>query len=309
MDLRHLQTFIATAEQQNFTRAARCLSLTQAAVSKHIAQLEGDLGVRLFDRQGRTATLTDAGRTLHKYALRIFKLVGEARSEVGGESIAVSGSLKIAASSVPAESLLPALLADFRKTRPEVQVVVSVSDSEASATAVCSGEADVGLIGELPHDGDLMVRPIAEDELVLVAPANHDLSRRKSFSAAQLAAQPLIIRERGSGSRHCVEQHLEAAGVVPSDLNIVMEANSNESIRAAVERGSGIAFQSRLGVPREIDAGRLVTIRLRGLRISRQLYAITHRRRPQPAALAAFLDFLDENRPRRKSAKRKQAPR
>jgi DNA-binding transcriptional LysR family regulator len=304
MDLRHLYTFIATAEHQNFTRAAESLSLTQAAVSKQIGQLEVDLGVRLFERRGRTATLTDAGRKLHEYARRILDLVGEARREVAGEMSAVSGTLRIAASSVPAESLLPELLADFRIAQPGVQAVVSVSDSEASAMAVGTGKADVGLVGELPHDSDLTVRPVAEDELVLVAPAGHDLSKRKSFAVKQLTDQPLIIREPGSASRHCVEQHLEAVGIVPSDLNIVMEANSNESIRAAVERGAGVAFQSRLGVRREIEAGRLVTIKLRGLRILRQLYAITNKRRAQPATLGAFLEFLDENRPRRKTRKR-----
>lgn len=300
MDLRHLQTFVATAEHENFTRAAESLGLTQAGVSKHIAQLEEDLGVQLFDRQGRTAALTDDGRKLHDFARRILELVDEARRALGGATEPVSGKLRIAASSVPAESLLPQLLAEFRTAQPGVQAVVSVSDSAATAAAVLAGEADVGLVGELPRDSDLVAQAIAEDELVLVAPADHKLSKRKSLTVEQLASQPLIIREPGSASRHCVEQHLEASGIVPSDLNIVMEANSNEAIRAAVGRGAGMAFQSRLAVRADVEAGRLMAIKLRGLRILRQLYAIHNKRRAPTAAMRAFLDFLEKSQPRKK---------
>ena len=91
-----------------------------------------------------------------------------------------------------------------------------------------------------------------------------------------------------------------AAGIVPSDLNIVMEANSNEAIRAAVGRGAGMAFQSRLAVRADIEAGRLVAIKLRGLRILRQLYAIHSKRRAPTAAMRAFLDYLEPSKPRKK---------
>ncbi|MBW3542162.1 MAG: LysR family transcriptional regulator [Planctomycetes bacterium] len=299
MELRHLRTFAAAAELQSFTQAARRLSLTQAAVSQHVAALEKELKVSLFARSGRSVSPTDAGRRLYDYARRILDLLAEAEHEVGDASQVVRGTLSIAASTVPAESLLPELLLEFHERHPDVRPVVIVSDSAAATRAVENDEAELGFIGEPPHASQLASRPLASDELVLVLPAEHELARRKRLKPADLAGLSFLMREPGSGSRRCVEHALEQAGLSPGELTVALEMNSNDAIRRAVERGAGAAFLSRAVVKHELEAGRLKTVAVEGFTAERQLYLITHVGRIATPPARAFLEFLGEKLPAR----------
>lgn len=297
MELRHLKTFAAAAELQSFTRAAEVLGLTQAAVSQHVAALEKELKVALFDRSGRSAKTTEAGRRLYEYARRILDLLEEARRTVSqlpaGE---VAGEMRIAASTVPAETLLPDLLMEFRRRCPRVREELAVSDSSEATAAVEAGRVDLGFVGELPRSSRLSSRPVARDELVLVVGPGHALAERKRrrLSLKQLAEHPLLVREPGSGSRRCVEHALDAAGLPPDRLSVAMEINSNDAIRAAVERGVGAAFLSLAAVRRDVEQGRLVQLTVEGLDAHRQLYLLTDPRRIPSPAVRAFLAFLDD---------------
>src|SRR4051812_18200946 len=128
-ELPHLSTFARAAEQGSFTAAASALGITQAAVSQRIATLEGELRVSLFDRRAGRITLTEAGQRLYRFARQILDLHEEARRDLGGFHPSVSGDLPIAASSVPGECFLPALLSAFRAKHPQVHVRATVSDS------------------------------------------------------------------------------------------------------------------------------------------------------------------------------------
>src|SRR5262245_61679973 len=129
--LPHLETFARAAELSSFTAAARALGLTQAAISQRIQSLESALNVSLFRRQGGRVLFTEAGRRLHAYALRILELHREARAEVAGQQEPLGGELKLAASSVPGEHLLPQLLLAFRERYPHFEVRVAVTDTRA----------------------------------------------------------------------------------------------------------------------------------------------------------------------------------
>jgi DNA-binding transcriptional LysR family regulator len=298
MEFRHLQSFAAAAERQSFTKAAKSLDLTQAAVSQHVAVLEKWLKVLLFERVGRTVVLTAAGRQLHDYARKILDLVDEAGREVGKVATDIAGTMRIASSTVPAESVLPELLADFRALHPDVRETVTVSDSGAATAAVELGEADLGFVGELPRSSQLRSRSIATDKLVLVVAPQHALSGSKKTSLRRLRSEPLIVREPGSGSRRCVEQALEAAGLAPDELNIAMEINSNDAIRAAVEGGLGAAFLSKTTILHEIDEGRLVPVTVAGVRPQRKLYVITDPNRIPNSMVREFLAFVSQRQER-----------
>ena len=298
MEFRHLQSFAAAAERQSFTKAAESLGLTQPAVSQHVAVLEELLHVLRFEREGRTVVLTAAGRRLHEYARRIMDLVDEASREVGQVDTGIAGTMRIASSTVPAELILPKLLAEFRALHPHVREAVTVSDSRAAADAVESGEAGLGFVGELPRSSQLRSRAIATDKLVLVVSPQHPLSGRKRTSLRRLCSEPLIVREPGSGSRRCVEHALEAAGLAPDELNIAMEVNSNDAIRAAVEGGLGAAFLSQATIAHEIDEGRLVPLTVAGVRPQRKLYVITDPDRIPNSIVREFLAFLAQRQDR-----------
>jgi molybdate transport repressor ModE-like protein len=289
--LPHLETFAAAAERGSFTAAARDLGVTQAAVSQRVQALERVLGVPLFARAGGGALLTDAGRRLHAYARRILALHREARRRVGGRAAPVGGELTLAASSVPGEHLLPALLARFRRRHPHVRVRAAVADTRAVLEQVERGRAQVGLVGGRGDSPHLEYRPFAADRLVLVVPAGHAWGGRR-VSLRQLAGRPLVLREPGSATRACLERALAAAGLAPERLRVALELGSNEAVKAAVLRGAGPTFLSRLAVRRELRDGRLRPVSVAGLGLRRDVLAVWDRRRVLPTPARLFLDLL-----------------
>jgi len=292
MELKHLRTFVTAVEQSSFTVAGSALDITQAAVSQHVAALERELGTSLFERAHRTITPTEAGRRLYDHAQRILDLVAEAKAAVNGEALLVQGNIRIAASTVPAESLLPCLLARFRESFPEVHESIFVSDSRAATEAVASGNADVGFVGEQTPSSHLSFQSIADDELLLVVSPAHEWAGKQFIAPQSLVRQPLILREPGSGSRHCVEAALRAKGIEIEELNVTMEVNSNDSIRVAVEQNAGIAFLSATTVAHDLERGRLVRVGVKGVKPVRQLFMVTHSGTAASRAVREFVQFV-----------------
>lgn len=294
-ELPHLATFARAAERGSFTDAAADLGVTQAAVSQRIAALERDLRVSLFDRRAGRIALTEAGERLYELARRILDLHGEAWQSVGGFHANIAGDLSIAASSVPAECYLPALLSSFREKCPEVHVRASVGDSSSVMKEVTKGLASLGLVGQKAEKSNLESVAIGTDTLALILAPNHPLASRKSISLAVLAREPLIIREPGSGTRCALKKGLEGIGASLQAMTISLELGSNAAIKDAVRRGLGASFVSRSTVEREFARGELVSVQVRGLVLTRFLYAVYHRRRPLSPAASTFLHFLKAN--------------
>jgi DNA-binding transcriptional LysR family regulator len=291
--LPHLGTFAKAAELSSFTGAAKALRVTQAAVSQRVQALEQALGTPLFRRRGGRVLLTEAGRKLYDYAQRILELHREARRVVTGREAPVAEELLLAASSVPGEHLLPALLTDFRRTHPHVRVRATVGDSMGVMAQVERGEVSLGLVGRKADRPHLEFRFLARDRLVLVVPPGHPLSQRKRVSVAQLAGHALVLREVGSGSRHCFEKSLERAGLSPAGLRVALELGSNEAVKDAVLRGVGVAVLSVYAVQKELREGRLRAVAVTGLRCERDLFIVSDRRRVLPLPARVFLTFLD----------------
>lgn len=291
-ELPNLDTFAEAAERGSFTAAARTLGISQAAVSQRIQQLETALGVSLFQRESGRVTLTDHGRRLHDYARKILALTGEAWAAVTGKPDDVTGEVLIAASSVPSEHLLARALADFRSRYPNVQVRVSVSDTQEVLREVEQGEAHLGLVGDQRGGPSLEYRKFASDELVLVVPKSHPWRKKERVTANELATQPFVHREAGSGSRRVLERSLEHIGIRPSSLNVVLELGTNEAVKEAVLAGLGIAALSKRSVQREIETGQLRTLKVNRLSLDRDIYVVRDRRRALPAPADLFLQFL-----------------
>jgi DNA-binding transcriptional LysR family regulator len=294
-ELPHLATFATVAERGSFTAAAAGLGITQAAVSQRIAVLENDLRVSLFNRRGGRVTLTEVGQRLYPFARQILDLHGQARTEIGGVRLAVAGDLPLAASSVPGECFLPALLSAFHGLYPGVHVRATVGDSGSVMRDVERGRATLGLVGQEAEKPSLESRSIGSDTLVLVVANGHRWASRKRIPLKALTGEPLILREHGSGSRHALEKSLERAGASLTGLNVTLELGSNAAIKDAVKRGLGVAFLSRLAVRREIDAGELREVMVSGLSLTRHFYLVHHRRRPLSPAASVFRHFLESH--------------
>lgn len=291
--LPYLETFSKAAELSSFTGAAKALRLSQAAVSQRVQALEKKLRKSLFKRQGGRVLLTEAGQRLYEYAQRILELHREAHQKITGQDTPVAGELFLAASSIPGEHLLPALLSAFRSKHPHIRVHTTVSDSMAVICQVEKGEVSLGLVGRKVKNPDLEFRHVASDRMVLVVPPGHVLCKRKKVSVKQLAAHPIILREIGSGLRHCFEKSLEKAGRSLADLRIVMELGSNEGIKEAVLGGSGVAILSAFAVEKELKAGQLRALEVSDLQCDRDMYTVQDRRRVLPLPARVFLTFLE----------------
>jgi DNA-binding transcriptional LysR family regulator len=294
-ELPHLATFARAAERASFTAVACELGVTQAAVSQRIAALERELRVSLFDRRAGRIALTDAGQRLYGYARRILNLHDEARADIGGISAPVSGDLAIAASSIPGECFLASVLFGFHAEHPSVHVRATVSDSGSVLAEVEKGRASLGLVGLRAESAGLESRPIGSDSLVLIVPSGHRWAARRVISLDALGREPIILRERGSGSRRALETSLERVGIAITGLTVSLELGSNAGIKDAVKRGLGVAFVSRFCVQRELAAKELCSVSVRGLDLTREFYLVYHRRRPLSPAGSAFRHFLESH--------------
>jgi len=275
MDARRLEVFRAVARHTSFTRAALDLHLSQSAVSQQIAALELELGGPLFDRSRRRVRLTPAGAALLARADELLAGFAEARRAVAAARGAAEGDLRISASLTMGNYVLPVPLATLGRRHPALRLQVTVDNSERVVGALLTGAADVGFVEDEVERAGITVIPLLEDELVLVVPAGHRFAALTEVPLEELAAEPLIQREPGSGTRLVAEQHLRAAGLLPERLRVAAELSQIELIKGSVEAGLGVAILSRSTLAKELTLGTLEALPLAGTPIRRQLAAVT----------------------------------
>lgn len=292
MDERRLGVFLAAVNEGSFTRAALLMHLTQPGVSQLIASLEHELGATLFERTRPTLHLTDAGQALYVYAKQLMELFAATRREVGGLSLEVQGSLRLAASLTIGEHVLATALARFATRHPGVRVSLTLANSKGVAHALLRGQAELGFVEGSAAPNGLHLLPFGTDELLVIAAAQHPFARLEQIALSELTSQPLVLRERGSGTREVFMKYLHQLGVAESDLRVVLELPASEAIKAAVEAGAGVGVISEHAVRREQRLGTLVARPLRELRMRRPLSAAYARGHLLPAAARALLSEL-----------------
>ena len=297
MDLRRLEIFVKVAELGSFSRAAQALSLTQPTVSEHVRALEDELGVQLLDRLGRGAATTRAGHLLLGYAQRLLTLSREARQAIDQFQGRLSGELIIGGSTIPGEYVLPALIGQFKAKQAEISIVLLIGDSRQVTEWVEDGKVELGVVGARPGHRILEARELMPDELVVVVPAEHAWARRQTVTLAEVQAEPMVVRERGSGSRQALEQALGDAGTSLAAFKIVGEMGSTQAIKQAVRAGVGVSLISRRAVEDECRAGVVSCLTIERLDVQRAFYLVTHRDRTRSPLGLAFLAFLESHFP------------
>ena len=293
MDLRQLEIFAKVAELGSFSRAAQALFLTQPTVSEHIRTLEDELGVRLLDRLGRGAAVTKGGALLLGYAQRMLALAREARQAMESFQGRMSGDLLVGASTIPGEYILPALIGRFKEKFPDIAITLLVGGSQAVSDWVLEGRAELGVVGARPGHRALDHRELLPDDIALIVSAGHPWQGRKEITLEELRAEPLLLREQGSGTRAALERALEAAGTDLGAFRIVGEMGSTQAIKQAVKAGVGVSLLSRRAVDEECRAGTVWCLRVAGLQIDRAFYLVTHRERSRSPLAEAFRAFVE----------------
>jgi DNA-binding transcriptional LysR family regulator len=290
MTLEQLRIFVAVAEFQHVTKAAKSLNLAQSAASATIAALEARHGARLFNRVGRNIELTEAGRIFLTEAKAVLARVAAAEltlAELGGLK---RGNLLIQASQTVAGYWLPRHLVVFRERFPGVEIDLRIGNSEQVAEAVHTGLAEIGFVEGEISDAALAVTPIARDQLVLVVGPDHPWSGARRLDPRRLKESAWVLREQGSGTRATFEAALQDFGLGLADLNITLELPSNEAVRAAVEAGSAATVLSASVVVSALEAGLLKRIPLD--LPERAFHMVQHRERHSSAATEALLQII-----------------
>ena len=258
MTLEQLRIFVAVAERQHVTAAARALNLTQSAVSNALAALEQRHGIQLFDRIGRGIALNETGRVFLTEARGVLARAQAAEAALADMAALRRGRLAIFASQTIASYWLPRRLVAFHARHPGIELDVSIGNSREAARAVLDGAAELGLVeGEVdaPALGQQLV---GTDQLVLLVPPGHPAARCRPLCAHDLLSMSWVLRERGSGTRSSLEAALASGGIDVDALTVAMTLPSNEAVLAAVEAGAGATALSETVAGPSLRAGRLV---------------------------------------------------
>lgn len=287
---RRLQVFHTVARQRSFTKAAEVLCMTQPAVTFQVKQLEEQFNARLFDRSHGRVALTAAGEVVFDYAERILKLSRELEARMSELTGAISGPLMIGASLTNGEFILPQVIGEFRALHPQVQIHLTVGNSETIENRVAEHSLDLGFIESPSHLASLESQPICEDELVVICAPKSELSRNRKLTPQQLAGVPYVSREAGSGTREFADRYLRKHGIATENLNIVMELGSTVAIKSIVETGLGYSIVSRATIPKELRLGTLLAIPLEP-RLIRILSWVCLKEQFRTRRLHAFVDF------------------
>jgi len=271
-----LRVFRAVAEELSFRKAAEVLHLSQPAVSQHVHALEEEVGVQLFDRargggHGSQISLTEAGRVLLGYADRAAETMVEARRALAALNDETVGPLRLGASTTVAQYLLPRILGAFLKQYPQVKLSLVSGNTEHIVEAVTEKKVALGIIEGPAMRREVKTERMVQDEMVLIVSPNHAWASRKGGEIEQkeLAKVPLLLRERGSGSRRVVERALKKVGLPLRSLQVAMELDSTEAIISGVEAELGVGFVSRWAVGKVLRLGTVKVIAVKGLEIRR----------------------------------------
>lgn len=291
MNIQQLRTFLAVVERGSFSEAARALGISQPAVTMQMQALESDVGATLVDRRYRRIELTEAGQALLPHARKVLDQIEFARSEIDALSGAVTGRLNIAASTTPGVYVIPRLLGSFVAQNPEVGVTIEVADTASVVRKVEAGEAHLGVTGGTVSSSRVSFDEIGRDELVLICPPNHPLATAQLVELAQLADEPWVFREGGSGTRQVVEQLVAQRGLDPAELRVVVELGTGEAIVSAVEGGLGVSILSRRVAEKALALGSVAQVSVSGLPAARPFFVVSPKTTLTRAA-SAFGEYL-----------------
>lgn len=268
-----LKVFYTVALKLSYTKAANELFITQPAVTKHINELEQQLHVRLFNRNGNSISLTPSGEILKRYAEQIFKVYVQLENELNETSDISSGNLHVGASTTLAQYVLPRILALFKKTYPSIEIKLITGNSEFIEQQIIAEKIDIALVEGISHYPQITYESFVKDEIVLVARTNNKFIKNE-IKAEQLLKTPLVLREQGSGTLDVINKTLSKNGISPKELNVEIRLDSTESIKEYLLYSDCAAFLSIHSITKELQQNQLSIIEVKGIEIYREFQFI-----------------------------------
>lgn len=266
MNLKQLEAFVEVAEGKSFSKAAKKLFLTQPTISAHISSLEKELDVRLFVRNTKDVNMSEHGQTLYRYARQIVDLEKKIDEAFGKGNETEKKCIAIAASTIPAQYLLPKVLARFNERYPGEQIKLMETHSRGVVDAITEHKADVGFTGTILEKKYCTYIPFYHDELVVITPNTEKYLQyaENPEDISWIKQENVVLREEGSGTRKEAEKQLSNIGIHVEDLNVMASIENQETIKKTVERGLGVSVLSRLATEDEVADGRLLAFSIPG---------------------------------------------
>lgn len=291
MTLRQLTLFKAVAQHLSFTRAAAELCLTQPAVSIQIKQLEGHVGMSLFEQVGKRIFLTDAGRELFLACEDLFARIAALEISLNELQNTIKGQLKLSVVTT-ATYFTPLLFKEFLDLYPDVHLSLNVTNRKSVLARLASNEEDLVIMGQIPEHLHVTPHKFLENPLIVVAPPNHPLVGQTNISLTRLAEETILLREVGSGTRMAMER---CFAIYDLELKSNIELGSSEAMKQAVIAGLGVSVLSQQAVISELAAGTIKMLDVENFPLKRHWYVAHLNDKKLSLVARTFLEFLLNN--------------
>lgn len=297
MNLKQLEAFVQVAEGKSFSKAAKELFLTQPTISAHIASLERELNARLFVRNTKEVSLSEDGKDLYRYAKQIIDLQKQIEERFETEEEGGRHCITIAASTIPAQYLLPRVLKRFNEKYPDEQIKIMESDSSKVVSQIVDHIVDVGFTGTVLEKKHCRYLPFYKDKLAVITPNTERYRRLKEESPEGIdwiLEEHLIMREEGSGTRKEAEEQLKAAGIPAEKLDVIASIGNQETIKKSVRQGMGITILSELAAVDEEADGELLTFPIPGADAGRDINLVYNKNYQLSRSAERFIRVVKE---------------
>ena len=287
---RQLRVFNDVARHLSFVRAAENLHLTPPAVTMQVKELEGHVGMPLFDRRGKQVSLTTTGEYMLVYTRKILATVKDAEDAAARLQRAETGVLTIGFVST-AKYFLMRMLAEFRTRHPGVEVQLSIGNRDQLVKMLQNSEVDIAVMGRPPKELPTRAEPFAAHPHVFVSATDHPLARRGLLTVEDLRPYDFIAREKGAGTRAAMEKFFEDTHVEP---HLKIELHSNEIIKQAVMAGLGLGFLSLHTIGLELEQNLITMLDVQGAPVVRAWNVVHTQSKMLSPAAEAFRYFMLE---------------
>jgi DNA-binding transcriptional LysR family regulator len=288
LELNLVEIFCSVVEEGSFSKAAEKLRLSQPTVSGHVRNLESLIGMKLLDRLPRGVSLTQAGKLLYKHGAAIRDEKQSALRALNQLLNSEQGELLLSGSTIPAEYILPPIIASFRTEFPTIKVEIRISDSEQACADILAGRTELGFVGAAADSKEIEFQPFGWDELALVVPNTKEWQGVETISLDELATKPFLARESGSGTRKAFEQIL---GHSLDSFSVVGRLGSTGAVKEALKAHIGVSVLSVLAVGTELAGGLLKKVQIEGVGLMKRAFYVAKKKRVSLSPVAeAFLD-------------------
>ena len=304
MDLRQLEIIRAIADTGSFTAAGDKLHVSQSAISRQILLLEEELGEAVFHRIGRRIRITPTGESLLQLSHRVFKDLQDTVATISDTRESLHGTMRLVGGMTVCLYVFPALLAEVRRTHPNLDLKITAGSAERSIAMLRSGAGDLGLVTLPVEATDLVSVPVLREELLLITYPAHPLARKRQILPADLTREPFILFETGSVTRRLVDEFFTRERIEP---DIVMETENVEIIKAMVRFGLGISVIPWQAAAAGVSANELFCSRIAGHALERQTGWLYPKMSRLPRPVSEVIRVFEQIRPRFEEAVR--APR